>query len=218
MSRSRFVLALALTSLVAVAPPSFAAKRPPAPKKVCDPVKDGPGDAGYPADGAPSADSLDIVKGQIASDLTRLTLWYVPKGKTTEDPATGFFIAMRFAVPGAPTNNYLGVRFDPVQNFQAAPTFEWGNWSPTTGYASQSNSSDVVWGSYSTSTHEIHITMKLAALGVKVVKGTPISKLAIETRAYPLPYLGQGLARTIDTAESTAVYGLGNPSCIKVGT
>jgi hypothetical protein len=218
MNRSRLLVAVALSALAAGAPPSFAAKRPPAVKMVCDPVKDNAGDAAYPAAGAPSVDSLDIVKGQIGSDLTRLTVWYVPKGLSTIDPGTGIFVAFRFNITGAPTQNYVAARWDPGQHAQKPPTFEWGNWAPDTGYAPQSNSSEVITGSQSTTTREIHFTVKLAALGVKVVKGTPVNKLALETKAYPLPYLGQGLAKTVDTAESNVVYGIANPSCIKVGT
>jgi hypothetical protein len=190
-------------------------------KPVCKLVTDEKGDAVYPVAPAPAKDdSLDIVSADIASNAVALTAVLEFAGNPPTNPRIGgYFASMRFQPPGQSVL-YLGARYDVVGNAAGAPNYEWGIYNPSTGSSTaQANTSDVVAGSYDTTTHQMRISVRLSSLaGMKVAPGQRFTSLGAQTKAWYAPYVGQYAALVTDNAAAvpvTTAYIAGWPSCVK---
>jgi hypothetical protein len=212
MHRPKALIAFAL--ILATAVPASAARKPPPKPKVrkpfCNLVTDPRGDAPYPADQAPSQPAMDIVKGEVVSDLKQVTAVITLAGPGQLDPTIGWTMRFRFAVAG--NAYYLAGSYDPVSSAVNGVTFDWGIYDAKGGlYKPQGH----VGGKYDKG--ELHVTALFADLHVSFPDSAPMTGLGIGVWTYPVPYFGIGLARLTDSATSAKTYLANWPSCVKAG-
>jgi hypothetical protein len=214
MHRPKALIAFALI-LAAAAPASAARKPPPKPKvrkAVCNLVTDPGGDAAYPAAQAPSQPALDIVGGDVVSDLKQVTAVIRLGGPGAADQTIGWTMRFRFAVAG--NAYYLAGSYDPVSSAVNGITYDWGIYDAKGGlYKPQGH----VGGKFDSTKHELHVTALFADLHVSFPDSALVNGLGIGVWSYPVPYFGIGLAQLTDSAESAKTYNANWPSCIKAG-
>jgi hypothetical protein len=202
--------------MLAVAVPASAARKPPPkPKprtKSCNLVTDATGDAHYPAGPAPSQPFLDIVSGDVVSNLKAVSAVIRVLGSSPTDPTMGWTMRFRFSTPATPI--YLSATYDPVLEAGGNPAYEWGIFDPKTSiYKPQAH----VQGSYNATTHEFTITALFTDLHFTIPDSALLNGLAIEVSSWAVPFYGTLAPQVTDTAESAKSYKGNWPSCAKVG-
>jgi hypothetical protein len=195
---SRSVVAVAATALCLVGTNAAHAAKPkpkPKPKPVCNLVTDPATDAGTPNDS-----SLDVTSADVATDATRLTMVVRVTKLVTSDTSS-------------PTGQTWTFSFD-VGAGHVGLTINNG---PLGGNYPRNST-----GTLDTGKNEIRVTIPLNQLTAKVVPGSVLRNLHVDTsRSLSLDRsmgIGDSLAFTAaDNAMSTKTYVAGTPSCVKVG-
>jgi hypothetical protein len=214
--KTRAALVASAVIAAGLAGAASAATLPPA--KVCNIIKDGSGDAHpFGVSVAPSAKSLDITSGDVASD-GKLTTAVIRVASLGTDPSAplGQEYTVNFELPGGTNTVFLSYLKTPN-----TAIFSWGHISVTATGSKLSSNDGAAKGVVDTAKKEIRITVPssvFALYGKKLVPGSKLTGIAATTYQYNGFYINDPLyaASTpqVDVATAAKSFVVGTASCV----
>jgi hypothetical protein len=200
MSKRHLVAGVVIGACALTALPAQAAVRRPAPK-VCNLIKDAPDDANA-VDGAPSDPSLDVISGDVATNAALLTgvIRVKDLAKNNSMAPAGQRWDLTFTVGTTAVGLHVTVTADGKMNVPY----------------------DSINTQFDEAKNEIRMTVPIAKLPVKIVKGTVLQNLRINTgnvigfdRAV---FPGETITVfNLDSGSGTVNYVAGTASCVQIG-